>query len=182
MLHYYITGEKILSPELQYASLADKERLSESGTNVLRKSTASTGLNTLGKAAAPGANASRVASDAHIPDPSGEHPGIWLLEQALLNMIREGNPNYKDALAKSESLSSGLRYHSTDAVPSVFIVVGTLARIASVFGKVVPSPSRFALFHMLSTSNLLAIAIAVSRIAASPIHTIYLKSHNVYLI
>ncbi len=131
MLHYCITGEKISSQELQYASLADKEGISAPGANVPGKS-----------ADAHGANASRETSDTHIPDPSGEHPGIWPLEQALLNMIREGNPNYKEALAKSESLSSGLRYRSTDAVRHAknnLLVLLTLCSRAAIDGGLSPS-------------------------------------------
>ncbi|MBP3488710.1 MAG: AraC family transcriptional regulator [Roseburia sp.] len=45
---------------------------------------------------------------------SGEHRGVYLAEQNLLAMIREGNPDYRKALDKCISLSSGIRTDSTD--------------------------------------------------------------------
>lgn len=45
---------------------------------------------------------------------SGEHRGIWLAEQNLVSMIREGNPNYKEALNQSIALSSGEKATSGD--------------------------------------------------------------------
>lgn len=41
---------------------------------------------------------------------SEEHRGIWMTEQKLLTMIREGNPNYKAALEKSSTLSNGIKF------------------------------------------------------------------------
>jgi AraC-like DNA-binding protein len=40
---------------------------------------------------------------------SEEHRGIWINEQNLLSMIREGNPNYKKVLEKSMTLSNGIK-------------------------------------------------------------------------
>ena len=50
---------------------------------------------------------------------------------------------------------------------SALVFVGALAKIAYVFGYVVPRPSKFALFHMLSIINLFAISLAVSFIKFS---------------
>lgn len=41
--------------------------------------------------------------------PSEEHAGIWYSEQKLLQMLADGDPNYKEALAKSAALSSGIK-------------------------------------------------------------------------
>lgn len=47
---------------------------------------------------------------------SDSHSGIWASEQVLLNMVRNGNADYIDALSVSSSLSSGLRVHSGDSL------------------------------------------------------------------
>ena len=44
-----------------------------------------------------------------VPD---EHNGIWLNEQKFCSLIADGDPNYMDALAKSFSLSSGIKADS----------------------------------------------------------------------
>lgn len=48
--------------------------------------------------------------------PSLEHAGIWYAEEQLLNMIADGNPKYKEALAKSASLSYGMKFDSKDSL------------------------------------------------------------------
>lgn len=44
------------------------------------------------------------------------HTGIWYAEEQLLNMIADGNPKYKEALAKSASLSAGVKINSKDSL------------------------------------------------------------------
>lgn len=48
--------------------------------------------------------------------PSLEHAGIWYAEEQLFKMIADGNPNYKEALAKSASLSAGMKTDSKDSL------------------------------------------------------------------
>ena len=45
-----------------------------------------------------------------------EHPGIWMAEQTFLSMIREGNPDYRRALGKSMTLSSGMKVELGDTL------------------------------------------------------------------
>jgi len=75
---------------------------------------------------------------------SDEHRGIWVAEQAFLNMLREGNPNYKDALEKSSSLSSGMKSdlgNSLRHAKNNLIVLLTLCSRASIEGGLSPSIS-----------------------------------------
>ncbi len=71
-----------------------------------------------------------------------EHRGVWMAEQEFMNMLREGNPNYLDALARSSSLSSGPRFDIGDSLrsaKSTAIVLLTLCSRASIEGGVNPS-------------------------------------------
>lgn len=52
----------------------------------------------------------------HRPAISSEHTGIWYAEQQLCKMFAEGNPNYKQALAKSSALSYGMKTNSKDSL------------------------------------------------------------------
>lgn len=73
-----------------------------------------------------------------------EHPGIWAAEQEFLNMIREGNPNYKTALEKSSFLSSGVRFDTGDSLrkaKSNLLVLLTLCSRAAIEGGISPSIS-----------------------------------------
>lgn len=71
-----------------------------------------------------------------------EHRGIWIAEQKLMNMLREGNPNYLEALAHSSSLSDGPRFDVGDSLrraKSTSIVLLTLCSRAAIEGGVTPS-------------------------------------------
>lgn len=71
-----------------------------------------------------------------------EHQGVWMAEQKFINMLREGNPNYLDALADSHSLSDGPRFDIGDSLrkaKSTSIVLLTLCSRAAIEGGVNPS-------------------------------------------
>lgn len=71
-----------------------------------------------------------------------EHRGIWIAEQEFMNRLREGNPNYLDALARSYSLSDGPRFDVGDSLrraKSTSIVLLTLCSRAAIEGGVNPS-------------------------------------------
>ncbi|SCP96978.1 helix-turn-helix domain-containing protein [Anaerobium acetethylicum] len=75
---------------------------------------------------------------------SEEHRGIWISEQNLLAMIREGNPNYKKELEKSRNLSSGVRAEFGDSLRqhknNVHVLLVLCSR-ASIEGGLSPSIS-----------------------------------------
>ena len=60
--------------------------------------------------------ASEKPSSSEINLITEEHRGIWLAEQEFMNRLREGNPNYLDALAHSYSLSDGPRFDVGDSL------------------------------------------------------------------
>ncbi len=71
-----------------------------------------------------------------------DHRGVWMAEQEFMNMLREGNPNYLDALAHSYSLSDGPRVDVGDSLrkaKSTSIVLLTLCSRAAIEGGVTPS-------------------------------------------
>ena len=75
---------------------------------------------------------------------SDEHRGIWAAEQTLLQMIREGNPNYKEALGASSTLSNGVKFDSGDTLRNArnnLMVLLTLCSRAAVEGGLSPSVS-----------------------------------------
>lgn len=77
-----------------------------------------------------------------IPLISGEHRGIWLAEQKLLQMIRDGNPDYKSALEKCMSLSAGLKAELGDSMrqnKNNSLVLLTLCSRAAIQGGLPPS-------------------------------------------
>ena len=85
-------------------------------------------------------------STTGVPDDSpllsGEHPGIWMAEQTFLSMIREGNPEYKKALAKSMTLSSGVKAEIGDSLrmsKNNLLVLLTLCSRAAIDGGLNPS-------------------------------------------
>ncbi len=84
-------------------------------------------------------------STTNVPDDSpllsGEHPGIWMAEQTFLSMIREGNPEYKKALAKSMTLSSGVKAEIGDSPheQNNLLVLLTLCSRAAIDGGLNPS-------------------------------------------
>lgn len=83
-----------------------------------------------------------AAAKSSYPLDSMEHAGIWYSEQQLCKMLAEGDPRYKEALAKSFSLSSGikmeihdsLRYHKNNV-----LVLLTLCSRACMRGGLAPS-------------------------------------------
>lgn len=76
--------------------------------------------------------------------PSLEHAGIWYAEEQLFKMIADGNPKYKEALAKSASLSSGMKAASKDSLrlhKNNTLVLLTLCSRACIRGGLAPSVS-----------------------------------------
>lgn len=76
--------------------------------------------------------------------PSLEHAGIWYAEEQLLNMIADGNPKYKEALARSASLSAGMKTDSRDSLryhKNNTLVLLTLSSRACIRGGLDPSIS-----------------------------------------
>lgn len=76
--------------------------------------------------------------------PSMEHAGIWYAEEQLLNMIADGNPKYKEALARSFSLSYGMKTDTKDTLRSHknnILVLLTLCSRACIRGGLSPSIS-----------------------------------------
>ena len=87
-------------------------------------------------------NVSEKPSSSEINLITEEHRGIWIAEQEFMNMLREGNPNYLDALAHSNSLSDGPRFDVGDSLrraKSTAIVLLTLCSRAAIEGGVNPS-------------------------------------------
>lgn len=86
--------------------------------------------------------ASGKSSSSEINLITEEHRGIWMAEQKFMDMLREGNPNYLDALAHSYSLSDGPRFDVGDSLrraKSTAIVLLTLCSRAAIDGGVNPS-------------------------------------------
>ena len=86
--------------------------------------------------------ASQKPSSSEINLISKEHRGIWMAEQEFMNMLREGNPDYLNALARSHSLSDGPRYDTGDSLrraKSNSIVLLTLCSRAAIEGGLNPS-------------------------------------------
>lgn len=90
----------------------------------------------------PASNASSVSNEIQLI--SEEHRGIWLAEQEMLQMFRDGNPDYKKALEKSVSLSHGIKYEEGDTIrhqKNGLLVLLTLCSRASIEGGLSPSIS-----------------------------------------
>ncbi|MBD5457649.1 MAG: AraC family transcriptional regulator [Lachnospiraceae bacterium] len=86
--------------------------------------------------------ASEKPSSSEISLITKEHRGIWMAEQEFMNMLREGNPNYLDAIARANSLSDGPRFDVGDSLrraKSTSIVLLTLCSRAAIEGGVNPS-------------------------------------------
>ena len=84
----------------------------------------------------------RISASSEIGLITTEHRGIWMAEQEFMKMLREGNPHYADALARSSSMSNGPRFDIGDslrAAKSTAIVLLTLCSRASIEGGVSPS-------------------------------------------
>lgn len=72
---------------------------------------------------------------------SNSHAGIWFNEQLFCKMLSEGNPQYKEAIQKSFSLSHGVRADIGDALryhKNNFIVLLTLCSRACIQGGLSP--------------------------------------------
>ena len=86
-------------------------------------------------------NPSQASPD--VPSPENDnHPGVWMAEQTFLGMIRDGNPNYRKALGKSMTLSSGMKADIGDTLRSNknnILVLLTLCSRASIEGGLNPS-------------------------------------------
>ena len=81
----------------------------------------------------------RISSSSEANLITTEHRGIWMAEQEFMNMLREGNPNYLEALARSSSMSNGPRFDIGDSLrsaKSTAIVLLTLCSRASIEGGV----------------------------------------------
>ncbi|MDD3615472.1 MAG: AraC family transcriptional regulator [Lachnospiraceae bacterium] len=75
---------------------------------------------------------------------SQEHAGIWYSEQQLCKMLADGDPRYKEALAKSSSLSSGMKTDPKDSVrnhKNNSLILLTLCSRACINGGLSPSVS-----------------------------------------
>ncbi len=86
--------------------------------------------------------ASGKPSSSEINLITEEHRGIWMAEQEFMNMLREGNPDYLNALAHSHSLSDGPRFdvgNSLRRAKSTSIVLLTLCSRAAIEGGVNPA-------------------------------------------
>lgn len=86
--------------------------------------------------------ASQTPSSSEINLIPEEHRGVWMAEQEFMNMLRDGNPNYLDALARSYSLSDGPRFDTGNSLrraKSTSIVLLTLCSRAAIEGGVNPS-------------------------------------------
>ena len=73
---------------------------------------------------------------------SDEHAGIWKAEQEMLQMFREGSPDYRKALGKSTNLSSGVKFDIGDSLrkqKNDVIVLLVLCSRASIEGGLNPS-------------------------------------------
>lgn len=84
----------------------------------------------------------RVSASSEVNLITTEHRGIWMAEQEFMKMLREGNPGYLDALARSSSMSNGPRFDVGDslrAAKSTAIVLLTLCSRASIEGGVNPA-------------------------------------------
>lgn len=61
----------------------------------------------------------RTARDTSEPGPDGSHSDrhkVWMAEQGLLQMVRNGDINYKQALSRSIMVSNGVPLQSRDAL------------------------------------------------------------------
>lgn len=86
--------------------------------------------------------ASQKPSSSEVNLITKEHRGIWMAEQEFINMLREGNPNYLEAMAHSFSLSDGPHFDVGDSLrraKSTSIVLLTLCSRAAIEGGVSPS-------------------------------------------
>lgn len=86
-------------------------------------------------------SARKTAEEEIYSSFSTDHNGIWQAEQHLLAMLREGNPNYTEAMAASSSLSFGVKHRAKDPLQQAknnYIVLLTLCSRASIEGGLSP--------------------------------------------
>ncbi len=82
------------------------------------------------------------SSEEILENSGNEHLGIWPAEQQLLSMLRDGNPNYKEALSRSSSLSFGVKHQATDPLRQCknnLITLLTLISRAAIEGGLNPA-------------------------------------------
>lgn len=75
---------------------------------------------------------------------TNEHIGIWSAEQKLVSMFREGNPNWRQAMADSSKLSYGVKHKAKSALDQAknnYITLLTLVSRAAIEGGLSPSIS-----------------------------------------
>ena len=87
-------------------------------------------------------NGDRQLLSEKVTNINHDHRGIWVTEQNFMKMIREGNPDYKKALEKAMSLSTGMQmdlHNSLREGKSNALVLLTLCSRASIEGGVNPS-------------------------------------------
>lgn len=80
----------------------------------------------------------------NLSSKSDEHWGIWASEQAFIQMIRDGNLHYKEALNVSRTLSSGVKFDSGGPLRNAknnVIVLLTLCSRAAIEGGLSPAVS-----------------------------------------
>ena len=69
-----------------------------------------------------------------LQQPAHDRHKVWMAEQGLLQMVRTGDLNYKQALSNSMSLSAGVPVHSDDALRqskiSVIVFTSLVCRAA----------------------------------------------------
>lgn len=74
----------------------------------------------------------KVNASAHAP--AHDRHKVWMAEQGLLQMVRTGDLNYKQALSNSMTLSAGVPVHSDDAMRqskiSVIVFTSLVCRAA----------------------------------------------------
>lgn len=73
---------------------------------------------------------------------SEEHTGVWKAEQEMLQMFREGSPDYSKAISKSMRLSNGVKFDVGDSLrkqKNDMIVLLVLCSRASIEGGLNPS-------------------------------------------
>ncbi len=86
-------------------------------------------------------------------DFSTEHNGIWAAEQELLTAVREGDPNFGEAVGRSASLSSGVKMRSGDNLLRLqmnAVTLLTLVSRAAIEGGLNPSVS-YSISDMFAT-------------------------------
>lgn len=85
-------------------------------------------------------------SDSEQPEDNitNTHSGVWEAEQLLMKMFQEGNPDYRLALNRSNTLSNGMNFNPKDSLRKAkndTLVLLTLCSRAAIEGGLSPSIS-----------------------------------------